>query len=162
MRPTEIHKHHSRQQVLKVIEHLREARQKLNYGNRHLPFITGVPECNQKYEEFISNMDSLYRNLDRVFNMGVALAHTLQDLMENKDDKAPPIEGMYLKYSDMTPLQRSLIREGHELLAKCSRNSIPSHYYEEPAPLKPVRILTDLDKPKPKSKRRKLDHGMPL
>ncbi len=167
MTPEECSKHNARRQTLKTCEHLREARQKLILAYQHLKLIRnagrakGVEAFNANFLRFGDLIDNLYLQLDDVFNVGIDLSHALKDSMEQPDHLPPPIVGRYLSYTDLTPLQRSLIREGHEAIAKASRNAIPETYYNkmdhEPRPpkiIKPAPIHYQPPKPK--------DSRMPL
>jgi hypothetical protein len=162
MKLEEVAKHNARRQTLKVLEHLREARQKLALVYDHLYLVTGVPQCKTHCELFTESVGFVYSMVDVAFNRGVQLSHELRDLMENPNEKPPPISGRFLYYSDMTPLQRQMIRDGNEIIAKQSKNAIPSHYYTEPAPEKPITICTDLNPVRLKRKPRVKRNEMPL
>jgi hypothetical protein len=162
MKLEEVAKHNARRQTLKVLEHIREARQKITLAYDHLYLVTGVPQCKSHCQSFSDGVDFVFEALNKIFNQGVQLSHELRDLMENPNEKPPPISGRFLYYSDMTPLQRQMIRDGNEIIAKQSKCAIPSHYYTEPAPEKPITICTDLNPVRLKRKPRVKRNEMPL
>jgi hypothetical protein len=148
MEPLEATKHNARRQTLKAIEHIREARQKLALAFEHADLIEnvgqvkGMDALNGEARNFVRSMDALYAHLDVVFNRGVNLAHEIKAMMEQPDHTPPPIGGRYLAYSSLTPLQRHLIRQGYEEIAKASRDAIPKTYYNKmDAEPKPAKVI---------------------
>lgn len=167
MTPTESSKHNARRQTLKTTEHLREARQTLTLAFEHLKLIRncgkvkGLEAVHDKATNYGAALDALYSHLNIVFNKGVDLANEIKTIMEQPDHTPPPIVGRYLNYTDLTPLQRALIREGHEEIAKNSRNALPKHYYNkadheprQPKVIAPIKFVP--------AKKRIPDSRMPL
>ena len=164
MEPLEVNRHHLRKLVLSVLECLRESRQDLNHCFDRLVFIrnAGAPaqaeeECKQLDREIIA----LSEQMLNVTKTAIDLADKIKQALVQPDHYAPPLMGDFNdKYRDLTPLQRSLVREGKIELP--TRSKIPTHYWENiGTPRPPAKILS---KPiyKPRSKKKIPRGDMPL
>lgn len=147
-------KHSNRRQVIKVLGHLRQARQAVGLSTEHIRLVTNQSESCQAIS---NNINALANGIEETIAICGQAADEFKQAMSDPNATPAPIRGKLEWTPNITPMQRMLMREG-KLDLKDTPNYITPKSHAR-APKIPEFTLRE---PKPKKNRRRSKENPPL
>lgn len=162
MEPNEVAKRFLHQNILRANEHMREARQAIMLAFDHTRHITSDhPDLKGEVGVYVLAVNEAYAAVNAAHAAGNRVAALVKDHFEG-EDRTPPQEGAFLGYTNLTALQRSLVREGYEQIIP-PKDKLPETYADTNRPLPAPKIVSDLEPPRYRKPNRRPKHpNMPL
>lgn len=147
-------KHSNRRQVVKVLEHLLDARKAINLSIEHSKLIGTLSESCGAVE---GNIDAISIGLNETIKLCGIAADEFKSAMLEPNAIPAPIVGKFHWIPNLSPMQRALMREGLLDLPDTPGYVTPKQQARAPSPLP-----FTLKRSAPKKSRKRTKENIPL